>query len=266
MSEAELPPAFYLPIRPGRYLATEATASPWDLERSQHGGPPSALLASAIEAEAGSPELRLAQIVVDFLRPIPRGEVEVSVRPIRPGRRIRQTEATLSAGGEPAVRARAWHLAAGPHKVAAPEHEDPPPPLPASQEQRYFPGLGPWGYGRAVEWRFVAGSFELTGPAEVWTRVRIPLVAGRPLTGLERLLIVADSANGISGELTRGDWLFVPTSITVTLRRHPGSEWTFMAARSHVAGDGIGVCEASVADLRGHLGVVVQPLLVAPAG
>ncbi|MGY2075030.1 ADP-ribosylglycohydrolase family protein, partial [Blastococcus sp. SYSU DS0828] len=42
-----------------------------------------------------------------------------------------------------------------------------------------------------IDWRYTAGSPEEPGPADVWTRVRVPLVADRPLTGLARALITA---------------------------------------------------------------------------
>ena len=109
----------------------------------------------------------------------------------------------------------------------------------------------------------VTGGFAIAGPSEVWTRVRIPLIADQPLTGLQRLLIVADSANGISSELPFKDWLFVPTALTVTIHRHPEGEWTFMRARTTLASDGIGSCLADLGDANGLVGTATQPLLIA---
>jgi hypothetical protein len=119
------------------------------------------------------------------------------------------------------------------------------------------------GYASSIEWRFVSGGFDDVGPAEVWTRVRIPLIADQPLTGLQRLVIVADSANGISSRLPFSEWLFVPTALTVTVHRHPLGEWTFMHAETSLASDGIGSCQAVVADASGFIGTVSQPLLIA---
>ena len=46
----------------------------------------------------------------------------------------------------------------------------------------------------------------------------MPLVAGEEPTGLQRVLAVADSANGVSAVLPLGDWLFINPELTVHLR------------------------------------------------
>ena len=74
------------------------------------------------------------------------------------------------------------------------------------------------------------------GPATVWSRCRIPLVAGEPLTGLTRLVTMVDSANGISWELPLGRFTFVPVDMNLVLRRLPEGEWVGMAARHHGRG------------------------------
>lgn len=263
---ADLPPAYYLPLSPGRFRSTAATASPWDPERFQHGGPPTALLAAAIDDHLGDPGLRLAQVASDFLGPVPQGDLSVEVEDLRPGRRVRQTEARLlGPDGRLAARARTWHIAPGSIPIEAPARHHPVPPLPEPPGPDGHPWQPDWGYGRSIEFRFVSGSMAEPGPCRLWMRPRIPLIEGRPATGQERVLICADSANGASAELSWHDWLFIPPSITVVLRRHPAGEWIFMDATSHIAGDGIGLAEAVLADLAGHLGIAVQPLLVAPA-
>lgn len=244
----------------GRFVATDATTSPWD-ERAQHGGPPAALLATCIEASAGGPGLRLARLSVDFLGPIPKGDNEVAVEVVRPGRRTQLTQATLSAEGRVAVVARAWHLAVSGDPGPAPS---PAAELPAERPQQFFPGLQRWGYGESVEWRFVEGGFDVQGRADVWTRVRVPLVAGTELTGLQRLLIVADSANGISAPFDLNEWLFIPPGITVHLTRFPVGPWVRMRAASDPGADGIGLTEARLGDGGGECGVATQPILVAP--
>ena len=69
----------------------------------------------------------------------------------------------------------------------------------------HFPGVGPFPYADALEWRFVTGSFDELGPATVWTRCRIPVLRGVPLTGLQRVLVMADAANGIRTD-TPANW------------------------------------------------------------
>jgi hypothetical protein len=97
----------------------------------------------------------------------------------------------------------------------------------------------------------------------VWGRVRIPLLAGERLTGLQRLLIFVDSANGVSGVLPFQEWIFVPTALTATVHRHPQGEWVFMRAETTLSEDGIGSCKAEIADVDGPIVTASQPLVVA---
>ena len=89
-----------------------------------------------------------------------------------------------------------------------------------------------------------------------------PALVGEPLAPLDRLLLVADSANGISGELPMREWLFVPPSLSIALQRYPEGEWTFMDARTSLGGDGLGVTTARYADQHGTLGMGTQALLI----
>jgi hypothetical protein len=104
------------------------------------------------------------------------------------------------------------------------------------------------------------------GPAAVWSRLRVPLVEGEPIAPLDRAIVVADSANGISGELPMGDWLFVPPSLSLAFERYPRGEWVLLEARTTLASDGIGVTSARVADLDGYFGLASQALYVERRG
>jgi Thioesterase-like superfamily len=268
-TDPELPPAYYLPLGDGRFAATEATMSPWD-HASQHGGPPTALLAACLDDEFGRPAMRVARISMDFLGPVPRAEVRVQTSLLRPGKRTQLSEATLWAGDRPVAVARVWHLAAAAATPPADDNADAEPvphDLPDPQPQRYFGGASDsdWGYGRAIEWRMVSGGFaSYTGVGDVWTRLRIPLIAGRPLDGLARFAVVADSANGLSSPLSFSEWLFIPPGVSMHLHRYPVGEWVRLTAKSDPGHDGIGLTEGTLADAVGRCGIVTQPLLVAP--
>jgi hypothetical protein len=86
--------------------------------------------------------------------------------------------------------------------------------------------------GATVEWRFTRGSFDSLGAADVWARVRLPLVDGVALTGQDRVLITADSANGLSLSLPLTQWLSIPPAMTATLLRPPVGEWMHLACRT----------------------------------
>ncbi|WP_166355467.1 thioesterase family protein [Phytoactinopolyspora limicola] len=254
--------SYYRPLGQDRFLPTVATTSPWDAG-SQHGGPVAALLARAIEQCEPDPDMAVTRLAVDFLGAAPQRELRVSARVVRPGRRVEMLEAELRIDGERTIAlARGWRMRMRPGATAAGIDRD-LPEIPAAQPTRYFPGLDDtWGYGRSIEWRFVQGSFEATGPAKVWTRVLLPLVDGEESTGLQRVCVVADSANGLSAELDYGQWLFVPTSLSLTIHRVMEGEWMLLDAESRIDQAGAGLTHAELADTAGPIGLVTQALFV----
>ncbi len=258
--------AFYLPLGEDRFESTGATASPWD-PTLQHGGPPAALLARAVERTRPDAAMPVARMTVDMLAGIPQGRVRTEASVVRPGRRVEMVEARLWVEDRLAVTATAWRLRSEPGATDehATRHEVPavPPEAPVT----FFPGVSEdWGYGHAVEWRFLDGGYAELGPTRAWTRLKIPLVAGEEPSPVQRLLVVADSANGLSGELPLAEWLFIPPTMTATLARPPTGEWMLMDARSTLGPDGTGLAEAHMYDRRGLVAVVAQPLLVARRG
>ncbi|WP_328529577.1 thioesterase family protein [Nocardioides sp. NBC_00368] len=256
--------AFYLPTGDDAvFESTPATASPWD-HSLQHGGPPAALLARAVESVRSDPALSIARFTADMLGGIPQGTMRVEAHVVRPGRRVELVEASLWAGDRLAVKASAWLIRSTPGSTR--EHWRPAetPSIPAASSERFFEGVSPdWGYGRALDWRFVSGGYE-PGPATVWARLRVPLVAGEPASPVQRLLTLADSTNGLSGSLPMSSWYFIPPTVTVTVERPPASEWMLLDARSTIGTDGIGLAQGHMSDEHGTFAVVTQPLMVAP--
>ena len=259
-------PFYYEPVDRAalRFAPTAATSSPWD-DEAQHGGPPTALLAHCIGVAHPRPDTIVARVSTDFLGPIPKRVLEVHTRVLRAGKRVELSEASLvdPRDGRIAVVLRAWRIRTAELALPVLPPADAVPPLPPEQPQRYLPGLTSWGYGEATEWRFVTGGLDALGRADVWTRVRVPLVAGVPLDPLARTLIVADSTNGISVELPIDSFLSIPPGLTVTLGRYPAGDWVFLGARSLIFG-GSGIAEARLGDPAGVFGAATQPLLIDP--
>jgi hypothetical protein len=250
--------AFYLPLGDGRFAPTRATESPWD-HSAQHGGPPSALLAHLAGRAAGA-GLRPARISVDFLGALPRRELTVEVSPVRPGRRIALTEAVMTVDARTVAVARVWSIATGPTPPVVTELT--PPPAVPEESVQLLPFLPDWGFGQALDWRYTAGDPDRPGPAAVWTRVRVPLVAGEPITPLARVLVAADAANGVSAELPLVEWLSIPPGMTTTLLREPAGEWVHLDCATQLSDDGLGLCTGVLSDEQGAVGEVSQPLLV----
>lgn len=255
-----------------RFEATALTRGPWDAG-AQHAGPPAALLGRAVERLDGvgpEPDQRqVGRITLEILAPIPVGPVGVSAEVVRPGRRVDLVEATMTDGdGEPLIRARAWRLQRRsislPAGLAPRPHREPPPPERLETNDRFFPTGHDVGYHTAMEGRFAAGSFREPGPATAWMRMRHPLVTDEEPSPLQRVLIAADSGNGISGALDFERWIFVNVDLTVHLSRMPVGEWVCLDSVTVPERDGAGLTDTVLHDERGPIGLAAQTLLVEP--
>jgi hypothetical protein len=259
-----MPSAFYERLADDRFASTPATAGPWSSALS-HGSPPATLLLRTIEKAFPRDDVRVGRIAFDFLGPVPVAEVTMSAEMLRPGARIELCRSRLAAGGRTAMEATAWRIATSPGKVPEVRDARPVPPLPAERTRQLFVDVPSFGYGEALEWRFVDGGFDRVGPATVYARPLLPLIEGEVVSPLGRLLLMVDSANGISGELSPAQFTFVPVELTVSVLRHPRTEWVGMSARTTIDGDGIGHTRAELFDEAGYLGTAMQTLFVSPA-
>ena len=253
--------AFFTDLGGGVFRATAHTTGPWD-PGAQHAGPPSALLARAVEQVAPREDAMVARMTVEVLGPVPVADLEVEARLVRPGRSVELLEATLSHQGRQVARASAWRVRRT-EGTSLPTRLPVPPPLDAATAQGDPVG---WveGYVQAMEWRWSAGSFAAPGPAAVWARMRYPLVDGEEPSPLQRVMVVADSGNGISNELDARRWWFINPELAVPLHREPVGEWVSLDATTHVSDGGVGLATSVLADEHGPIGVGAQTLLVTP--
>jgi hypothetical protein len=256
--------AFYVPDG-DRFAPTAWTRGPWDRE-AQHAGPPAALVARAIEGLEPVGQLRVARVTLEVLRPIPLTTLQVEARVVRPGRRVQFAEAFLRDERGEVARAGAWRIRPSNESVPAAGQEPPPfdPPVDSPPVPVFDP---PWegeSYFTAMEWRGARGAVFEPGPAAVWMRTRIPLVGGEAPSPLTRVLVVADSGNGISSVSSPNEYLFINTELTVHLFRLPVGEWVCLDAVSRIDPSGVGVAESILWDEIGRIGRANQALLVAP--
>lgn len=264
-------------------MATELTRGPWDPD-SQHAGPPSALIAGELERfDSGSGPRRVGRISFEILRPVPIGEVEIEVTLTRGGRRVELLDAVLrEPGGRDLMLARAWRFA--PDGLELPEgvaSRDPggaalaagrpsgavgPPPDPGDLAEDETSPLGGEGIGYfdGIEYRSARGGFgrDTRGPATTWMRMAAPLVEGRPPSPLERVMVAADSGNGISAVLDIREFLFINVDLTVNLSRLPEGEWVCLDSITVPEPSGVGITDTMLFDEQGPLGRATQTLLV----
>ena len=262
--------SFYVPLGDGRWLATPHTTGPWD-PGAQHGGPPSALLGRAVQRCSPRDDMIIARFTCEILRAIPVGEISVAARLVRPGRSVELLEATAtsSADGREVARATAWRIrktTSAPVRSRLPA----PPGLPDRTSDQAALSLGDdgprEGYLSAIEWRGAAGSFAGPGPATVWARMRYPLVPDEEPSPLERVLIIADSGNGVSWELDVNWWHYINPELTVHLHREAIGAWICLDAQTAISPGGTGLATSVLSDIEGPVGVGAQSLLVAPRG
>jgi hypothetical protein len=223
--------AFYVPDG-DRYLATDHTRGPWD-PGAQHGGPVSALLAHALERAHPRPDAQVARVSIDLLAPVPIAPLAVTTEVVRAGRKVELLAATLAVDGRPFALARVWRIRTA--DVGVPDAPGHVLATPADgHEPEFFPGLADVGWHRSIEARFLEGAWNEPGAASAWFRLRVPVVAGREPTPVERVLAVADAGNGISAPLEFTRYLFVNCDLTVSLHRLPVGEWVHLAAETRV--------------------------------
>ncbi len=261
-----MPEAFFEPIDPadGRYAATEACAGPWS-SSMQHGGPPSALLVRQAELEAARSRDDLAayRVAVEFLGPVPVGPVEVKARVVRTGRSVVLVESDLAADGRSCLQARTWLVRREPAEptpvVTGHQSEIPGPDGLASTDAWTFP------YARYVEWRPLTpegfGPDE-SGPAQVWVRPRVPLVAPEPMSGLQRAALVGDSGSGVSSVLSWDAWSFVNVDLDIHLLRAVNGDWLLLDSVTRTGPAGTGLATTQLRDVDGIVGAGSQTLVI----
>ena len=253
--------AFYSVLGPDRFQATELTRGPWD-PGLQHAGPPAALLGRAVERLGDRSDLQVARVTFEIARPVPIAELRVAARPLRGGRSVELVEAILLAGEAEVMRATALRVRTA--DLDLPAGLVPCPRLPgpdAGRSMPFFPTGQEVGYHTAMDVRFVAGSFLEPGPATVWMRMRHPLVPGEAPSPLCRVLVAADSGNGVSAALDYRRWRFINPDLTVYLMRPPAGDWVALEAATTAAA-GVGLADTTLHDEQGPIGRAAQALFI----
>jgi hypothetical protein len=244
-----------------RFVPTVFTRGPWSAD-AQHAGPSAGLVGRL----AGEGPMRVARLVLEVLRPIPVEPLTVTARVTRPGKRVQLTEAAIAdEAGAIVAHATAWRIRADAGAGVPHVGTEDAPSFPGPSASRELPVFSlPWrpNYFDAIEWRVARGAVVEPGPAACWMRARVPLVEGEEPSPLVRVLVAADSGNGISTALPLDLYLFINVDLTVHLAREPRGEWVCLDSETRIAADGVGVAESAIWDEAGRLGVSAQSLLV----
>ena len=257
--------AFFLAEGEG-FRATEYTRGPWSLQH-QHAGPPSALVARALEQVLPTGFV-VARITLELVRAIPIDFMRTRVEPLRAGRKAQWLSAELlDAQGATLIHARALAVRAAEVPVPNPGGQSlgevpGPDASPPYQFTFFAPGLG---YHQGMELRLARGTFG-SGAVCMWMRMRLPLVRGETPSPLQRVLIAADSGNGVSAVLDPRTFSFVNPDLTVHLHRLPAGEWVCLDARTVPQSSGRGLAESRLLDQQGESGLSLQSLMIEARG
>jgi hypothetical protein len=253
--------AFYLPEADGTFVATASTRGPWS-EQHQHAGPPTALLVRAMERAL--PDFQASRFTMELLRPIPIGRVEVRTQELGGGSSVRRVAGSMSVDGVEVMRGLGLFVS---KKLAPTEAVGP------AETKRTLPAAGRagfdffrWevGYHTAVDLRYEVGA--LGQPSVVaWIRAKIELVAGEAPSGAQRVMIAADSGNGVTAAIDFRKYDFLNADLTVHLARAPIGEWIALEAETRADPSGSGLVSTRLHDERGMLGISAQSLVVRPA-
>ena len=213
-----------------------------------------------LEQHDAGPPAFVARMTIELLRPVPMEPIELRARTVRPGKKVQLVEGSVLAGETEVVRATALRI-----RVADIDFADPPDdrltPGPGAQRGR-FENLGPLNFGFAMEMSMARGEIGVPGPAAVWFRLAVPVVAGEETTPLMRVAAAADFGNGISGAVTWVEHLFINPDLTIYLHRLPAGDWIGLDARTWPTHEGVGIADTALYDEDGRIGRSVQALLL----
>lgn len=252
-------------------VPTEDAGNPWG--ELTGGGPVAGLLARAVENALDDPDLFVARLTVDLLRPVPRVGLDVSTRTLRAGKRLQVIEASLNSEDAELSRATAQVLRRSGSELdgvdAEGEVPDSPAPFPGPDELEAGsllpPGLGlRWGVHDVVEVRWAADQFG-ESPSRAWMRLPRTLVPGEALTPLAHTAVLVDCISAASplGPIF-GPW--INTDITLYLQRPLEGEWLGVEIDRDVQPTGIGVARARLYDQRGAIGSASEAVIVNQLG
>jgi hypothetical protein len=102
------------------------------------------------------------------------------------------------------------------------------------------------------------------GTMRGWFRLRVPAVAGQPLTSLESAVAAADyTSGGTNLILSLKRWMFMSVDLTINFTRHPVGDWVGLEAPASMLGElGVGIASSVMHDARGRFARVAQTQLV----
>jgi hypothetical protein len=259
----EEPRALFVP-EGSAMLPTGAALGPWRRD-ALHGGAVSGLLGHSL-AEDG---WLMARMTMNLMRRVPRQPLHLVPGPSSRTRRVLRKHVELRAGEHLVASAEALLLPDS--HLALPQQVNRTLPLPEQLRDG-----DPHEHREAIVKRVGFPSFvshavathrprlpaSHPAPFAYWIKLLLPVVAGEPITPIQRITTAADYANGGFATLPFEEWSFVTLDLTVQLAREPLGEWVAVTVDSLASSTGAGLGDAELYDTEGRIGRSVATLLV----
>jgi hypothetical protein len=247
------------------FRPTDHCRGPWDANAC-HAGPPSGLIARAVERLL--PEHRLVRLTVELSRPIPHSGFRVEAEVKRAGRSVATAAARIiDLDGRDVASAHTQHLAVTSEPLDLAPVDLPAASYEESHHDRFTVARARHdrpAFMGGVETRYGVDSGPDGGPTVMWLRT-VPLIEGEQASGFQRICPLADCGNATSRNGSFEDWAFLNTDLTVNLHREPVGEWFALDSVSIWERDGIGLSDSVLLDNEGRVGRATQTLLIRSA-
>ncbi|MHB8513647.1 MAG: thioesterase family protein [Actinomycetota bacterium] len=173
---------------------------------------------------------------------------------------MQRCEAAVLHNGDAVALGQAWRIRTSPEPIVSEFNDFGQLRKPDECPEFKIPWHVEEFYMAAMDLRTAHGN-PFQGPSAVWFRMRYPLIAGEEPTPLERVIIAADSGNGISAVLGF-DHAFINVDVTTHLVREAEGEWIALDSTTRIDPIGIGASESFLHDERGRIGSANQSLYI----
>jgi hypothetical protein len=253
---------FFSMAADGMFIPGDHSRGPWNPDHC-HAGPPTGLLARALERQL--PDQRLTRITVDLTRPIPMAGFTIETSIVRQGRMVSRSSAVLiDRTGRECASAAGLHISAQ-AKQDFPSHHTPIdspedavagsfPLRKVLHDKKTFAGDG-------VQLRYPAGESPEPGPTTAWMKT-VPLLADETPSPFQRICPLADCGNAFGRNAEPWETSFINPDLTVVLHRDPVGDWLGSRAVGYWESNGIGLADAALFDASGMVGRALQTLLL----
>lgn len=263
-------PGVYLPTEtPNVFESTQLANAGW-YDEGQHGGAVAALVAGFVDDIPTLAPMSVSRLSLEIFRIVPLTPLKLEPSVIREGKRIQVLEVRITGPDEVELARAVVQRLRTTDLTLPPDVETTLTSFPSPSGLESADG-SIWGHGpidkvmfhrHAVEVREIKGGFHEPGEGSLWMKVIVPIIAGKDITPLQRMVVIADFCNGVSRLSTSSNLIFMNPDLTVHALGYPASEWVALKAKSAYSDSGRGFATGTLWDEHQLIGRSIQTLFV----